>query len=52
MNPKSWPLDPVSAAVLVARVIDEVDTSTEEQRDELLSELLYAAWGHHWAQNQ
>ena len=52
MEPKSWPLDPLSAAVLVARVIDEVDMSTEEQRDELLCELLYTAWGNVWAQNQ
>jgi hypothetical protein len=42
----------MSSAVLVARVIDEVDESSEEQRDELLSELLYTAWGNVWAQNQ
>ena len=52
MEPKIWPLDPQSAAVLVARVIDEVDESSEEQRDELLCELLYTAWGNLWAQNQ
>jgi hypothetical protein len=52
MEPKVWPLDPQSAAILVARVIDEVDQSTEEQRDTLLCELLYTAWGSIWAQNQ
>lgn len=52
MEPKIWPLDPMSAAVLVARVIEEVDTSTEEERDALLGELLNAAWGNVWAQNQ
>jgi hypothetical protein len=52
MEPKEWPLDPVSAAALVVRVIEQVDTSSEEQRDDLLCELLSAAWGSVWAQNQ
>jgi len=52
MEPKIWPLDPVSAAALVVRVVDDIDTSTEEQRDGLLCELLSAAWGSIWAQNQ
>ena len=52
MEPKIWPLDPISAAVLVARVIDELDASSEEERDELLCELLDTAWGNLWAQNQ
>ena len=52
MEPKIWPLDPQSSAVLVTRVIDEIDESSEEQRDALLCELLYAAWGNVWAQNQ
>jgi hypothetical protein len=52
MEPKEWPLDPVSAAALVVRVIEQVDTSSEEQRDDLLCELLSAAWGSAWAQNQ
>lgn len=52
MEPKIWPLDPISAAVLVARAIDELDTSSEEDRDELLCALLDAAWGSLWAQNQ
>jgi hypothetical protein len=52
MNPKDWPLDPVSAAALVARVIDDLDATSDEQRDMLLSELQFAAWGNLWAQNQ
>ena len=52
MEPKIWPLDPMSSAVLVARVIDEIDEDSEEQRDDLLRELLYTAWGNLWAQNQ
>jgi hypothetical protein len=52
MEPKLWPLDPLSAAALVARAIDELDASSEEQRDALLCELLQSAWGSIWAQNQ
>jgi len=52
MEPESWPLEPASAAVLVMRVIDDIDASDEEQRDILLSDLLCAAWGSIWAQNQ
>ncbi len=52
MKPKDWPLDPISAAALVARVIDDLDSSSEDQRDALLSELLFVAWGNLWAQNQ
>lgn len=52
MEPNSWPRDPVSASALVMRVIDDIDASDAEQRDALLSELLSAAWGRIWAQNQ
>jgi hypothetical protein len=52
MEPKDWPLDPVSAAELVVRVIEDLDSSTEEQQDILLGEFLYTAWGSIWAQNQ
>jgi hypothetical protein len=52
MEPNDWPLDSVTAAALVARVIDDIDESGEEQRDTLLCELLCAAWGSLWAQNQ
>jgi hypothetical protein len=52
MEPNSWPLDPIATAALVIRAIDDIDASTEEQRDILLSDLLCAAWGSIWAQNQ
>ncbi len=44
-------LDPVCAA-LVVRVIDDIDQSTDEQRDALLHDLLCAAWGSLPAQSQ
>jgi hypothetical protein len=52
MEPNSWPLDPITAAALLTRVIDDIDASTEEQRDDLLADLLCAAWGSILAQNQ
>jgi hypothetical protein len=45
-------LDPRRAAALVVRVIDDIDRSSDEQRDALLHDLLYAAWGDLAAQNQ
>jgi len=52
MEPDVWPLTPISAAALVARVVDDIDEMTDEQRDELLGDLLSVAWGEFWAQNQ
>ena len=52
MEPNSWPLDPVFAAALVTRVIDDIDASDDEQRDALLCDLLCAASGSILAQNQ
>jgi hypothetical protein len=52
MEPDIWPLDAASVAALVVRVIDDVDVSSEEDRDRLLCELLNGAWGSLWAQNQ
>ena len=52
MEPEIWPLDPASAAALVVRVVEDLDASSEEQRDALLCELLATAWGSLWAQNQ
>jgi hypothetical protein len=52
MEPNDWPLDAVSTATLVARVIADIDASGEEEQCTLLSELLCAAWGSLWAQNQ
>ena len=45
-------LDPGRAAALVLRVIDDIDASSDEQRDALLHDLLSAAWGSLPAQNQ
>jgi len=45
-------LDPGRAAALVVRVIDDIDHSSDEQRDTLLRDLLSAAWGCLPAQNQ
>ena len=42
----------MAAAELVARTVDAVDTTTEEEGDALLAELLYRVWGCIWAQNQ
>jgi hypothetical protein len=52
MEPNDWPLDAVSTAMLVARAIADIDASGEEEQCALLSELLCAAWGSLWAQNQ
>jgi hypothetical protein len=52
MESNNWPLDEVSAAELVVRVVDSIDASDDEQRDVLLSDLLSAAWGSVLAQNQ
>jgi hypothetical protein len=45
-------LDPGHAVALVVRVIDDIDESSDEQRDALLRDLLSAAWGSLPAQNQ
>jgi hypothetical protein len=52
MEPHDWPLDAVSTAMLVARAVADIDASGEEEQCALLSELLCAAWGSLWAQNQ
>jgi hypothetical protein len=52
MGPEDCPLDRVSTAALVVRVIDDLDASGEDERDDLLCELLCAAWGSILAQNQ
>jgi hypothetical protein len=51
-SPDGLPLDPTSAAELVARVIFDIDATEDELRDALLSELLCAAWGSVVAQRQ
>jgi hypothetical protein len=52
MEPNNWPLDPIAAAELVSRVVDEIDAADEEALNCLLSDLLCAAWGSLVAQNQ
>jgi hypothetical protein len=51
-EPENSSLDPMSAAALVSRVIDDIDAGSKEQRDILLADLLCAAWGNLMAQNQ
>ncbi len=45
-------LDPVSAAALVLRAIEDIDLSTDDDREELLAELFRVAWGRPGAQHQ
>ena len=52
MEPNSEAHEPVSAAMLVVRAIDDIDRSDDETRDALLADLLCAAWGTLCAQNQ
>ncbi|MGO9489671.1 MAG: hypothetical protein ACLQBB_11650 [Solirubrobacteraceae bacterium] len=52
MEPETWPLDPLSSAALVVRLVDEIDIRTEEQDVSLLCDLMCAAWGSVRAQNQ
>jgi hypothetical protein len=53
MEPNNLPpRDPISVAAVVVRAIDDIDASGEDERDELLSDLLCAAWGSILAQNQ
>jgi hypothetical protein len=48
----SGPVDAIPDAALVARVAGDIDHSDKEQRDELLSDLLCAAWPTATAQSQ
>ena len=52
MEPDTPAQDPAAFASVVVRAVDEIDASTEEQRDELLCALMCAAWGSIQAQNQ
>jgi hypothetical protein len=49
---EGWPLDAVSAGVLVALVVHDLDHRSKEDGDVLLSDLLCAAWPTCWAQDQ
>jgi hypothetical protein len=52
MDSDHGPMDAVSAAALVARVIQDLDERREEDGAVLLSDLLCAAWPSSWAQDQ
>jgi len=52
MEPDHQPLDPILAAALVMRAIDDIDESTEEEQEALLSALMCSAWGNLCALNQ
>ena len=52
MEPDSGPLDAVSAAALVARVVPEIERRRDEDLLVLLSDLLCTAWPSRWAQEQ
>ena len=40
----TWPLDSDSAATLIARVLADIDRSSDQRRDVLLADMLCAAW--------
>jgi len=46
MESDHQPLDPILVAALVMRAIEDIDQSTEEQQESLLSALVCAAWGN------
>jgi hypothetical protein len=52
MDPPNWPLDRKSTVALVQRTVADIDASSDEDRDALLTDLLYAVWGTMLAQNQ
>jgi len=52
IDPDNGPLDPKAAAALVLRLVDDIDESSESDRDALLSALLSAAWGGAAAMSQ
>lgn len=52
MEPEQLPLDPLAAAALVVRLVDEIDSSDDEDRMALLDALASAAWGGAIARNQ
>ncbi len=52
MEPEPQPLDPIQTAALVMRTVDDIDESTEDDREALLSALVCAAWGNRWSLNQ
>ena len=47
----TWPLDSDSASTLVARVLADIDRSSDEHREALLADVLCAAWPTRVAQD-
>jgi hypothetical protein len=47
----TWPLDSESASTLIARVLADIDGSSDERRDALLADMLCAAWPTRVAQD-
>jgi len=47
----TWPLDSDSASSLVARVLADIDRSSDERRGALLADMLCAAWPTRVAQD-
>jgi hypothetical protein len=45
MDPENSPTGPVSAASILARLVDRIDASGEQERRALLEAFLSAAWG-------
>jgi hypothetical protein len=52
MEAEGWPLDAISAAALVTRVIDDVERRSDMDSVTLLEDLLRVAWPTGWAQDQ
>jgi hypothetical protein len=52
MEPEQLPVDPVVAAAMVVRLVDDIDNSSNEERNALLCALAEAAWGSVLGQNQ
>lgn len=52
MTSGSWPTDPASAARLLAILICDIGLRTNEDREDLLADLLSVAWPTHIAQRQ
>ena len=47
----TWPLDSDSASMLIARVLADIDRSSDERREALLADMLCAAWPTRVAQD-
>jgi hypothetical protein len=47
----TWPLDSDSASTLVARVLADIDRSSDGRREALLADMLCAAWPTRVAQD-